>query len=233
MQFMKENSDQRIFEKIQQFSNLDNKIVLEIGCGNGRISSFMADKTKNLIGIDPNDEKIKEAKANIPYGKFLIGSGENIEFENEFFDLVIFALSLHHQDSIKAIKEARRVLKRDGLILVIEPVVEGEVEQIFSIVHNENQENLNAQQAIKNSGLSIVRSEVFEALWVFDSKEELCESIFNYYEMPIDAIIAQKICVYLGERAENKPIELSDTMMIQSLSKMTNNLPNQAFQRTR
>ena len=216
---MKENSNQQIFEKMQQFSSIDNKFILEVGCGNGRISSFMADKTTRLIGVDPDGDKIKEAQANIPYGKFLIGSGENIGFLNEVFDLVIFTLSLHHQDSTKSIKEAKRVLKGDGLIIVIEPLVEGEIERVFAIVHNENQEKLNAQQAIINSGLSIVRSEFFDAHWIFDSTEELCETIFNYYGMPFDAITAQKIYAYLGNKAENKPIGLSDRMIIQFLSK--------------
>ncbi|MCP4984316.1 MAG: class I SAM-dependent methyltransferase [Gammaproteobacteria bacterium] len=83
---------------------LDNKTVLEIGCGDGRISKLFTKITDNLIGIDPEEKKIKAAQVNIPKGKFLIGSGGNLVFSNEYFDFVIFTLSLRHQDSRKALK---------------------------------------------------------------------------------------------------------------------------------
>jgi len=216
---MKENSGKQIFEQIRKLSNLDNQTVLEIGCGDGRISKYLIKKTDNLIGVDPDEKKIKEAQVNILKGKFLIGSGENLNFSNEFFDLVIFTLSLHHQDSKKALREANRVLKKDGLILVIEPVIEGEVERVFAIVHNENQAKLEAQQAITESDLFIQQSEVFYAHWFFDNKEDLSEYIFNYYDLPFDSTLAQKIYDFLGVKAQKRPLKLLDMMIIQALSK--------------
>jgi len=218
---MKENSDKQIFERIQKLSNLDNQSVLEIGCGNGRISKFLIKKTDHLIGIDPDEEKIKEAQVNIPKGKFLIGSGENLDFSNEFFDFVIFTLSLHHQDSKKALREATRVLKKDGLILVIEPIIEGEVERVFAIIHNEDQDKLDAQQAITESDLLVEQSEVFYAHWIFQNKEELSQYMFNYYDLPYDSTLAQKIYDYLGVNAQKRPLNLLDSMIIQALSKKT------------
>ena len=35
---------------------------LEVGCGNGRITSLLVGKPQKLIGIDPDAEKIKEAR---------------------------------------------------------------------------------------------------------------------------------------------------------------------------
>ncbi len=46
---MKNDSDRRIFQKILHFASLENKDVLEIGCGNGRITSLLAGKPKHLI----------------------------------------------------------------------------------------------------------------------------------------------------------------------------------------
>jgi len=216
---MKENSCQKIFETINLFCDINNKIILEIGCGNGRISSLLADKAKKLFGIDPDAGKIHEARNNLPSCNLIIGSGESICFPNELFDLVIFTLSLHHQNSEMAIEEANRVLKKEGLILVIEPLIEGEVERIFALVYNENQAKLNAQKAIIKSGLHVEGSKMFNAHWVFDSKEELYESIFNYYDMELNATTVQNIYEHLGDKAENKPLELTDRMVILSLSK--------------
>ena len=227
---MKENSDRQIFEQIQKLSNLDNQAVLEVGCGDGRISKFLIKKTDHLTGIDPDERKIKAAQVNFPKGKFLIGSGENLDFSNEFFDLVIFTLSLHHQDSKKALKEATRVLKKDGLILVIEPIIEGEVERVFAIVNNEDQAKIDAQQAITESNLFVDRSELFYAHWFFSNKEDLSEYIFNYYELPFDSTLAQKIYDFLGVNAQKSPIKLLDGMIILALSKKS---PARGFTRPR
>lgn len=178
---MKDNGDKIIAEKILQFTSLSNKNVLEIGCGNGRITSSLSTGPKELIAIDPDFKKVKEAKGNILGVTFQIASGENLAFANATFDLVIFTLSLHHQSSEAAIAEAVRVLEDEGEMLIVEPTIEGEVQRVFSLVHSENQELINAQRSIKNSGLKIQESEIFNTTWSFDNKEELCQSIFDFF----------------------------------------------------
>jgi len=219
---MKDNSDRRIVEKIFQFADLKYKQVLEIGCGNGRITSLLVGKSEKLVAIEPDVEKIREAQKKISGTDFRIGSGENLEFSDDCFDLVIFTLSLHHQNSNAAIREATRVLKNEGEILVIEPIIEGEIERVFALVHDENQPTLEAQQSIKESGLNVERSEIFHAKWMFDNKLELCQSIFEYYDMPFDTNTVEQIFNLLGAKSEDQPIELLDTMVIQSLKKAAN-----------
>ena len=216
---MKEFSDQKIYLKIIKYADLKNKKVLEIGCGNGRISSFLAKQPKLLVAIDPDEKKIEQAQ-NGDYGiDFKIGSGEELDFPDSCFDLVIFTLSLHHQNSKKAISEACRVLNSKGQILVIEPVIEGEIEQLFAFLYNENNEKRKAQKAIIDSNLSIVDSEVFTAEWVFKDKEDLLQSTFKYYDMTFDPDIASQMCNFLGDKINLKPIVLLDSMIVQS-SKM-------------
>lgn len=82
---MKDNSDKIIADKIVQFTSLSNKNVLEIGCGNGRITSFLVNKAKKLIAIEPDFTKIREAKENIPGVAFQIASGENLPPLKRFF----------------------------------------------------------------------------------------------------------------------------------------------------
>jgi ubiquinone/menaquinone biosynthesis C-methylase UbiE len=199
---------------------LGGKQVLEIGCGNGRITALLVGRTKKLVAIEPDAELIREARKKIANADFRVGSGENLEFPDKCFDLVIFTLSLHHQRSHTAIKEAVRVLKDEGQILVIEPVVEGEVERLFALVHDENQAMLKAQQSIEESGLRIERSRKFSAKWVFENKEELCQSVFDYYDKPFDTPTAGRICDLLGAKSEGQPIECTDVMVIHALRKI-------------
>lgn len=216
---MKDNSDKIIADKIFQFTSLSDKKVLEIGCGNGRITSFLVNKSKKLIAIEPDFKKIREAKDNIPEVTFQIASGENLAFSNASLDLVIFTLSLHHQNSEFALAEAIRVLKAEGEILIIEPTIEGEVQRAFSLVSSENQELINAQRSIKDSGLKIHNSEVFNATWSFENKEDLCQSIFDFYDAPFDKQIASEIITLIGAKAGDKPIALMDELVIQFIQK--------------
>jgi ubiquinone/menaquinone biosynthesis C-methylase UbiE len=215
---MKTDSDQRIAEKIFQIIDLKDKRVLEVGCGNGRISSLLAPRAEKLIAIDPDKLKIEAAKARGVGAEFYSGSGENLDFPDNVFDVIIFTLSLHHQNSQQALKEAKRVLKKGGLILVIEPVVEGELEKLFSLVINEDQARLDAQKAIVESGLKIDPSQYFTAKWYFDNIEDLQKSPFDYFEMRFDIHVAEKILGQVGEKASSNPIVLEDLMIIQLLS---------------
>jgi ubiquinone/menaquinone biosynthesis C-methylase UbiE len=214
---MEEDSAQKIYEKIVQYADLKNKEILEVGCGDGRISSLLAGDSELLVAIDPDIDRIEHAKANISGVDFKIGSGEKLDFPDNCFDLVIFTLSLHHQNSKKAIAEAARVLKADGKILVIEPVVDGEVERVFALLHNENDEHRKVQQSIKESRLSIADAEAFTAKWIFRDQEDLIHSLFQYYDMPFDPGIARKINSLVGDKIKSKPIVLVDSMIIQSL----------------
>lgn len=214
---MFDHSDKVIFEKITQYAVLKNKKILEIGCGYGRISTFIASEACSLIAIDPDQNAIENARKVISAVDFRVGTGENLAFSDNSFDLIIFTLSLHHQNSQKALKEAARTLKQGGKILVIEPTIEGEVEQVFAFLHNENRKKQEAQKSIANSNLSIIDSEVFKAKWEFSNKNDLINSVFQYYNKPYQQDIAEQIINFLGKKIELKPIILQDTMIIQSL----------------
>ena len=214
---MKEYSAQKIVEKIRSHSELTNKKILEIGSGDGRISSLLSEECNSLVAIDPDENAINRAKANSSTVDFKVGSGERLIFPNRFFDLVIFTLSLHHQHSQKALGEAERVAKADGRIIVVEPVIDGEIERVFAFLHNENNEKIQAQKAIMDSGLSMVASEIFTANWVFEDEDDLLFSLFEHYDMPFDSDIAVNVSNFLGPKVNATPIVLVDKMIIQIL----------------
>lgn len=214
---MKDYSDKIIYKKIIKYAELRNNNVLEIGCGDGRISSLLTVESSSLVAIDPDEKAIDIAKTNIPNTDFRIGSGEKLNFPDSFFDVVIFTLSLHHQNSQKALNEAARTVKPDGKILVIEPVIKSEIGQVFAFLHDENHEIRDAQKSIIHSGLSIVDSEIFSAEWEFRDKEDVVNSLFQYYNRPFDSEIAKNITHYVGDKINSNPIILLDNMIIQSL----------------
>jgi ubiquinone/menaquinone biosynthesis C-methylase UbiE len=216
---VRDDSARKIAEKIFQFVALKNKRVLEVGCGDGRITSLLTEGARNLVAIDPDPAQIEQARNTVSGADFRIGSGERLDVADRSFDVVVFTLSLHHQNSTAALAEAIRVIKPDGRILIVEPVAEGELERTFALVHDENPAKAAAQKAIAHCSASVERAETFEATWVFDDKMDVSRSIFEHYDLPFSAETAERIFELLGAKAEDRPIVLTDTMVIQSLKR--------------
>ena len=216
---MEQDKDLITPKKILQFTDFQNQEVLEIGCGNGRITASLAGKPKRLVAIDPNAENIEEAKLNVANTDFRIGSGESLEFPENSFDTILFTLSLHHQDGRSALKEAGRVLKDKGCILVLEPVNDGEIEQVCNLFHDESQALGEARHAIAASNFEVAFMENFTVCWMFENKTELYEWLFDYYDMQFDSGLVSQVFELLKNKLEIEPIILQDKLMIALLRK--------------
>lgn len=205
--------------KILQFADLRDQEVLEIGCGDGRITSQLVGKAKRLVAIDPSPLNIAEAKENMESVGLRIGSGECLEFPNESFDVILFALSLHHQDSRVTLREAKRVLRDHGRVVILEPVNDGEIEQVCNLFQDETQVLQDALRAIDASDFEVERSEVFYTYWEFENEHELYEWLFTYYQKSFDNSLVVLIGELLGNKVKSPPIILQDKIMIVSLRK--------------
>jgi len=86
---------------------------LEIGVGTGRFAAPLGIET----GIDPSEEMLKIAKSRGVDAH--LGVGEALPFKNSTFDYVAIIIALCFvKDPNKVIVESRRVLKRDGKIII-------------------------------------------------------------------------------------------------------------------
>ncbi len=87
--------------------------ALEIGVGSGRFAHPLDIKE----GIEPSDKMAEIARQRGI--KVYPGFAENLPFHDEEFDFVLIAVTICFvKDPIKTLKEARRILKKDGKILV-------------------------------------------------------------------------------------------------------------------
>jgi ubiquinone/menaquinone biosynthesis C-methylase UbiE len=216
---MEQDRDCITLSKILQFADLRDQEVLEIGCGDGRITSQLAGKAKRLVAIDPDAANIAEAKENIAGVGLRIGFGECLEFPSESFDVILFTLSLHHQDSSVALREAKRVLRDHGRVVVLEPVNDGEIEQVCNFFQDETQMLQDVLRAIDASDFEVEHSEVFYTYWEFENEYELYEWLFTYYQKPFDNSLVVLIGELLGNKVKSPLIILQDKIIIVSLRK--------------
>jgi ubiquinone/menaquinone biosynthesis C-methylase UbiE len=89
------------FEKksLHKFADFADKRILEIGCGEGRLTWKYAGASELTIGFDPDHNSLRVARADSPYDMqknvhFAEASASQIPFVNETFDIAILAWSL-------------------------------------------------------------------------------------------------------------------------------------------
>ena len=96
--------------------------VLDLGCGNGRWFSVFREKKVEYFGVDFSEKLVQIAKEKFPEGKFLVADALNLPFPENFFDKVYSIAVLHQIPSeifrIKFLKEAKRVLKKEGKLIL-------------------------------------------------------------------------------------------------------------------
>jgi ubiquinone/menaquinone biosynthesis C-methylase UbiE len=127
MQSLPRRLGQRFFEMPmfrQMGLDLQNKDVLEIGCGSG-YGAFLIDQfqPKSYIGLDVMSEQLELARRNYPHFRFLIQDTEDLSaFADESKDaVIIFGVLDHIPRWRKAIDEIVHVLKKDGSLFLEEP----------------------------------------------------------------------------------------------------------------
>ena len=201
--------------KIEEFVELSGREMLEIGCGNGRLSSLLANKVKSLTAIDPDKGMINLACREISGVDFRVGSGEKLEFNDSSYDIALFSYSLHHQDCVKALDEAKRVLRDNGSILIIEPSTEGEYTQFVSIFQEDEINRLRTTLAyIKSGNFDISREEVYFLDYHFKDDNELYYHFMDSYMGQNDAEAIEKMKATLGSKKSARPIVIKDKVNI-------------------
>jgi ubiquinone/menaquinone biosynthesis C-methylase UbiE len=86
---------------------------LDVGAGTGRGVRFLHERGKHVRGVEPVGALIKEGELNgLPQGLLVEGSGYELPFEDESFDVVFECGVLHHvREPNRVVKEMIRVAK--------------------------------------------------------------------------------------------------------------------------
>jgi len=103
--------------------DLHNKNIFDIGCYDGTLLSLIKNRDNNFYGIDASDYAVRKAKEKgINVKKFFFDDEREIPFKSDFFNLVIAGEIIEHiYDTDFFLREARRVLKSGGYLLISTP----------------------------------------------------------------------------------------------------------------
>jgi 2-polyprenyl-6-hydroxyphenyl methylase/3-demethylubiquinone-9 3-methyltransferase len=84
---------------LRRLVEFDGRRVLELGCGDGRLTAGIARDAASVLAFDPDAEAVDRARSTLPTElaerlAFRVASGKTIEVEPHSFDLVVFSWSL-------------------------------------------------------------------------------------------------------------------------------------------
>lgn len=110
------------FEKnllLPLLGDVKNKKILDVGAGTGRLAVTLAKMEAEVTAIDVSQKMLDELYKKNSKIKTIVGDAESLPFPDDSFDFVIAVfLIVHLKNPSMFFKEAYRILKDDGKLLI-------------------------------------------------------------------------------------------------------------------
>ncbi len=190
---------------IKSIASVDwsDKKILDIGCGNGKLSVEVMEKTnaRELVGVDQVIDRIAEAiklckSRNLKNISFYVAYSDNLEiFSDNSFDGIFCNMAFQQfKEPQNALTEMFRVLKNGGEAIINFNIEKSPTWIQQEILYNQyygdpNKEiikikNINEKNFIemtKKAGFSEVSAQVMDDLYFYNSFEEVTEMMDTSY----------------------------------------------------
>jgi len=160
-------------EIYNQLLSLDDKHILELGCGSAEITRNIASsgtgRRLTALEVDQIAHDKNLQITDLPNVTFSLAGAQEIPLQDASVDVVMMFKSLHHvpiELMVSSMQEIRRVLKPGGLLYISEPVFTGDFNEILRLFHDE--------QKVREAAFATVEKAVADGLF-----ELVDETFFN------------------------------------------------------
>ncbi len=168
---------ERVTAQLAQIPGIGKGNVLELGCGIGDVSAFLATEGFRVVGGDLDPDQVTLAR--IRHGetdrlRFAVADARHLEFEAETFDLVVSQNVFHHiPDWGSAVREIARVLRPGGYLLWLDLTTPSLLQLLLSPFRNygglyssgEIRAAFHAEGLLERSVRRIVPAIRYELMW--------------------------------------------------------------------
>lgn len=84
---------------LRRLADFRSRRVLEMGCGDGRLTRGIATEAGTVLAFDPAEESIRDARASFPAElrdrvEFRVAAAHELDVPRASFDLVVFSWAL-------------------------------------------------------------------------------------------------------------------------------------------
>lgn len=109
-----------LFERVLHRARVGpGTLLLDLGCGAGRLCRIAADRGAQVTGIDQDARQIQQAVTLVPEGTFDVGDILALPYPAARFDAVICVQALTHvANPLTALREAARVARRGAPVVI-------------------------------------------------------------------------------------------------------------------
>lgn len=197
--------------QINRLIDVENKSVLEIGCGTGRITFHLAERASEIVAIDIDGSAIREALNRNPYAnvRFLVENIETTRLGEKFDAILSTWMGYMYLKSVpKAIENISQHLKDDGVFLLLCGYYGDEFHKIVRMLIGEKAKNVSFYSKLEESLSKCFTFErhILKGQLVFSSKKDIIRSfqleLANDYGMILDNHHKQRLKDYLKTRDE-------------------------------
>ncbi|HEV7335504.1 MAG TPA: class I SAM-dependent methyltransferase [Bosea sp. (in: a-proteobacteria)] len=130
---------------------LQDRRILDIGCGRGHLLHALAERGARMAGVDPDEAALEAARALVPKAQLHKAGALHLPWGDASMHVAIFLNSLHHvpvPEMLPALEEAARVVGKGGTVIVVEPLSEGTFFDALRLIEDETEVRQAAQDAI-------------------------------------------------------------------------------------
>jgi ubiquinone/menaquinone biosynthesis C-methylase UbiE len=184
------------------------KVVLDIASGSGYGTRLLAETAKKVYGVDLDDDALAYAKKNYAASNvvFKKGDGVKIPLQDNAVDVVVTFETIEHiEDYTTFMKEVKRVLKDDGLLVLSTPNDVEFPETNHFHVHEFEQKEL--ERLVKKFFANT--SSYYQGTWLYNGMFPE-DQLTGEWRGPVDTMqtapITKKQCIYFYMLCANRPV---------------------------
>jgi SAM-dependent methyltransferase len=117
-----------VVEHVKRVCCSDGRVTmaLDVGCGTGQSTVPLVELAERVVGADSSLAMLRHAHKK-PYIYYVAARSEALPFTSEVFDMLVVGLAFHWFDREKFLREANRVLRPSGWLILFDDHFSGQM----------------------------------------------------------------------------------------------------------
>lgn len=174
-----------VLKGIKKTKGLKIDSLLDIGTADARMLGMLNDKLRiqNSVGLDFSEDLLRtNLKKNL---NLIQADADKLPFKNNSFDVIVATAVIEHvSNPEKMLSECRRVLKKEGIIIITtpDPFFENIATKIGHLKDYQHQKTFSLndlKQLVENEGLIVIEAEKFMMSPIGFPFEDIIESLIK------------------------------------------------------